>query len=215
MRSSRRSCCAHLKFLSHDLLEGRAPSTRGGDLAAEYLAAQLALVGFEPGAADGTYFQQVAVVESVVDAVVHAACRQRRAVQVSAGRGGLQRRAGRQGVHRRRGGVRGPRHRGARIQVERLRGRGHQGQDRPGDGQRSAGHRRGAAALRGTRADLLRPLDLQVRGGRAPGRGRRHPDPHRRIRHVPVAGGADLVERHAVFAAGAGRASRRCSSRRG
>ena len=58
---------AHLKFLSHDLLEGRAPSTRGGDLAAEYLAAQLALSGFEPGAADGTYFQQVAVVESVVD----------------------------------------------------------------------------------------------------------------------------------------------------
>ena len=57
---------AHLKFLSHDLLEGRAPSTRGGDLAAEYLAAQLALVGFEPGAANGTYFQQVAVVESLV-----------------------------------------------------------------------------------------------------------------------------------------------------
>src|SRR5688572_4473291 len=57
---------AHLKFLSHDLLEGRAPSTRGGALAAEYLAAQLALIGFEPGAADGTYFQQVEVVESVV-----------------------------------------------------------------------------------------------------------------------------------------------------
>ena len=57
---------AHLKFLAHDLLEGRAPSTRGGDLAAEYLAAQLASIGFEPGAADGTYFQQVAVLESVV-----------------------------------------------------------------------------------------------------------------------------------------------------
>ena len=57
---------AHLKFLAHDLLEGRAPSTRGGDLAAAYLAAQLASIGFEPGAADGTYFQQVAVVESVV-----------------------------------------------------------------------------------------------------------------------------------------------------
>jgi hypothetical protein len=58
---------AHLEFLSHDLLEGRAPSTRGGDLAAQYLAAQLALIGFAPGAADGTYFQQVPVVESVVD----------------------------------------------------------------------------------------------------------------------------------------------------
>src|SRR5688572_20833862 len=57
---------AHIRMLSHDLLEGRAPSTRGGNLAAEYLAAQLALAGFEPGAADGTYFQQVGVVESVV-----------------------------------------------------------------------------------------------------------------------------------------------------
>ncbi len=59
---------AHLRFLSSDLLEGRAPSTRGGQLAAEYLAAQLAALGYAPGAADGTYFQEVAIVESVVDA---------------------------------------------------------------------------------------------------------------------------------------------------
>jgi Zn-dependent M28 family amino/carboxypeptidase len=58
---------AHLKFLSSDLLEGRAPSTRGGQLAAEYLAAQLALVGFAPGGENGTWFQEVSVVESVVD----------------------------------------------------------------------------------------------------------------------------------------------------
>jgi Zn-dependent M28 family amino/carboxypeptidase len=58
---------AHLKFLSHDLLEGRAPSTRGGTLAAEYLATQLALLGFEPGGDAGTYFQNVPIVESVVD----------------------------------------------------------------------------------------------------------------------------------------------------
>jgi Zn-dependent M28 family amino/carboxypeptidase len=58
---------AHLKFLSDDLLEGRAPSTRGGQLAANYLAAQLALLGFAPGAANGSYFQDVAIVESVVD----------------------------------------------------------------------------------------------------------------------------------------------------
>lgn len=58
---------AHLRFLSHDLLEGRAPSTRGGSLAAEYLAAQLALVGLEPGGDGGTYFQDVPIVESVVD----------------------------------------------------------------------------------------------------------------------------------------------------
>jgi Zn-dependent M28 family amino/carboxypeptidase len=58
---------AHLKFLSHDLLEGRAPSTRGGQLAAEYLAAQLALLGLEPGGDRGSYFQNVAIIESTVD----------------------------------------------------------------------------------------------------------------------------------------------------
>ena len=58
---------AHLQFLSDDLLEGRAPSTRGGDLAAKYLAAQLALAGFEPAGDNGTYFQNVAIVESVVN----------------------------------------------------------------------------------------------------------------------------------------------------
>lgn len=58
---------AHLQFLSDDLLEGRAPSTRGGDLVAKYLAAQLALLGFEPAGDNGTYFQNVAIVESVVN----------------------------------------------------------------------------------------------------------------------------------------------------
>jgi Zn-dependent M28 family amino/carboxypeptidase len=58
---------AHLEFLSHDLLEGRAPSTRGGQLAAEYLATQLAVIGYQPAGDNGTYFQNVAIVESVVD----------------------------------------------------------------------------------------------------------------------------------------------------
>ena len=58
---------AHVQFLADDLLEGRAPSTRGGDLAATYLAAQLALLGYEPGATGGTFFQQVPIVETLVD----------------------------------------------------------------------------------------------------------------------------------------------------
>jgi Zn-dependent M28 family amino/carboxypeptidase len=58
---------AHLKFLSSDLLEGRGPSTRGGQLAAEYLATQLALLGYMPAGDNGTFFQDVPVVESVVD----------------------------------------------------------------------------------------------------------------------------------------------------
>ncbi len=47
---------AHLRFLSSDLLEGRAPATRGGRIAAEYIAAQLQLFGVDPGA-NGSYFQ--------------------------------------------------------------------------------------------------------------------------------------------------------------
>jgi Zn-dependent M28 family amino/carboxypeptidase len=57
----------HVRFLSHDLLEGRAPATRGGELATEYLATQLALAGFAPAGDAGTWFQQVPIVESVVD----------------------------------------------------------------------------------------------------------------------------------------------------
>src|SRR3970040_826928 len=57
---------AHLQFLAGDLLEGRAPSPRGGQLAAKYLAAQLALLGYEPAGDNGTYFQDVAIVESLV-----------------------------------------------------------------------------------------------------------------------------------------------------
>jgi Zn-dependent M28 family amino/carboxypeptidase len=57
---------AHIKFLSDDLLEGRAPSTRGGRLAASYLATQLATLGYGPAGDKGTYFQDVAILESVV-----------------------------------------------------------------------------------------------------------------------------------------------------
>ncbi len=52
---------AHLRFLSSDLLEGRAPGTRGGRLAAEYIASQLEAFGLKPGAADSTYFQKVPI----------------------------------------------------------------------------------------------------------------------------------------------------------
>ena len=51
---------AHLRFLSHDLLEGRAPATRGGRLAAEYIAAQLQAFGLEPAGEKG-WFQKVPI----------------------------------------------------------------------------------------------------------------------------------------------------------
>ena len=53
---------AHLRFLSNDLLEGRAPATRGGRIAAEYIAAQFEALGFEPAGTNGTYFQPIALV---------------------------------------------------------------------------------------------------------------------------------------------------------
>ena len=51
-----------MKFLASDLLEGRGVGTRGGDLAAEYIAAQFALVGAKPAGDNGTYFQRVPLV---------------------------------------------------------------------------------------------------------------------------------------------------------
>ena len=53
---------AHLKYLADDLLEGRAPATRGGDLAVKYIAAQFEALGLEPAGPDGSYFQPVALV---------------------------------------------------------------------------------------------------------------------------------------------------------
>jgi Zn-dependent M28 family amino/carboxypeptidase len=53
---------AHVKFLASDLLEGRGPGTRGGDLATEYIASQFALLGLKPGGDNGTYFQRVPLI---------------------------------------------------------------------------------------------------------------------------------------------------------
>ena len=52
----------HTRFLASDLLEGRGVGTRGGDLATEYIATQLALAGAKPAGDNGTYFQKVPLV---------------------------------------------------------------------------------------------------------------------------------------------------------
>ena len=52
---------AHLRFLSSDLLEGRAPATRGGRIAEEYIATQLEAFGVKPGVGDSSYFQRVPI----------------------------------------------------------------------------------------------------------------------------------------------------------
>ena len=53
---------AHVRFLSHDLLEGRGTGQRGGDIAAEYIATQFALDGLKPAGDHGTYMQKVPMV---------------------------------------------------------------------------------------------------------------------------------------------------------
>jgi hypothetical protein len=44
---------AHMRFLSDGLLEGRAPGTRGYDIAAKYVATQLEAMGCNPLARRG------------------------------------------------------------------------------------------------------------------------------------------------------------------
>ena len=50
---------AHIRFLADDLLEGRGTGTRGGDIAARYIATQFALYGLKPAGDDGGYLQRV------------------------------------------------------------------------------------------------------------------------------------------------------------
>jgi len=53
---------AHVRFLSHDLLEGRGTGQRGGDIAAEYIATQFTVYGLKPAGDNGTYMQKVPMV---------------------------------------------------------------------------------------------------------------------------------------------------------
>ena len=56
---------AHLYFLSHDNLQGRAPGTRGGQLAAEFIATQFLRMGLEP--VGGSHFQGVPLTGTTTD----------------------------------------------------------------------------------------------------------------------------------------------------
>jgi Zn-dependent M28 family amino/carboxypeptidase len=50
---------AHMTFLADDALEGREAGTRGYDIAANYVAAQYALLGVKPAGDKGAYLQRV------------------------------------------------------------------------------------------------------------------------------------------------------------
>jgi Zn-dependent M28 family amino/carboxypeptidase len=57
---------ADIRFLASDLLEGRRAGTRGYDIAAEYVASRLAILGVGPGG-EGGYFQPVRLREVTPD----------------------------------------------------------------------------------------------------------------------------------------------------
>jgi Zn-dependent M28 family amino/carboxypeptidase len=52
----------HLEFLADDALEGRAPGTRGGELAQKYIGSQFRRLGLEPAGDSGTYYQRVPII---------------------------------------------------------------------------------------------------------------------------------------------------------
>ena len=58
---------AHVKFLAHDLLEGRGTGQRGGDIAAEYIATQFELYGLKPAGDSGAYLQKVPMVGIITE----------------------------------------------------------------------------------------------------------------------------------------------------
>jgi Zn-dependent M28 family amino/carboxypeptidase len=53
---------AHVRFLADDLLEGRAPSSRGSELAMRYIAAQFERLGLVPAGDDGSWLQRFDIV---------------------------------------------------------------------------------------------------------------------------------------------------------
>ncbi|MEJ2217319.1 MAG: M20/M25/M40 family metallo-hydrolase [Gemmatimonadota bacterium] len=54
-----RALRAHVAFLASDELAGRAPGSRGGRIAAHYIASEFIRAGLRPALADSTYFQPV------------------------------------------------------------------------------------------------------------------------------------------------------------
>ena len=53
---------AHVRFLADDLLEGRGPGSRGGELAMRYIAGQMERLGLQPAGDGGGWLQRFAIV---------------------------------------------------------------------------------------------------------------------------------------------------------
>src|SRR5690348_11119875 len=64
---------SHIRTLSSDEFEGRAPGSHGEELSINYVADQFKQAGLAPGNTDGTYFQKVplAGIAANKDATLH------------------------------------------------------------------------------------------------------------------------------------------------
>jgi Zn-dependent M28 family amino/carboxypeptidase len=58
----RESLAAPIRYLADDKLEGRGPASRGDEMARQYLADSLKSLGYQPGAADGSWQQPFDIV---------------------------------------------------------------------------------------------------------------------------------------------------------
>jgi len=58
---------AHMAFLADDLLEGRATGSRGYDIAARYVAAQMELMGLKPAGSAGGWLQPASFIQATRD----------------------------------------------------------------------------------------------------------------------------------------------------
>ncbi|MBY9067904.1 M28 family peptidase [Hyphomonas sp. WL0036] len=58
---------ARVQALADDVFEGRGPGTSTGEAAADWIAAELARIGLEPAGDNGTWFQDVKMVNQTVD----------------------------------------------------------------------------------------------------------------------------------------------------
>ena len=56
-----------IKTLADDTFEGRGPGTPAGEASAAWIAAEMARLGAAPGGDNGTYFQEVKMVNQTVD----------------------------------------------------------------------------------------------------------------------------------------------------
>lgn len=56
-----------VKTLADDIFEGRGPGTFAGEAAADWIAAEMARIGLEPGGPGGSWFQPVGMVNQTID----------------------------------------------------------------------------------------------------------------------------------------------------